>query len=131
MRNQLEESEELLLQFEKRGGLLPTVVQDVVSKEILMLGYSNKASFIETLKLNMATFWSTSRDELWTKGKTSGDFLAIKEIRTDCDQDALIYIVERKGSGACHTKAKDGNARASCFYRKIEKESLEFIIGLA
>lgn len=130
MKNQLEESKELLLQFEKRGGLLPTIVQDVESKEILMLGYSNKVSFVETIKLNMATFWSTSRDELWTKGKTSGDYLEIKEIRTDCDQDALIYIVERKGSGACHTKAKDGNARTTCFYRKLDNEVLAFIKGL-
>ena len=68
----------------------------------------------------MATFWSTSRNELWTKGETSGDFLKIIEILTDCDQDALVYRVEPQGAGACHTKDREkGVARKSCFYRRL------------
>ena len=84
-----------------------------------MIGSANKEAFDKTLELGLATFYSTSRNELWTKGLTSGDFLKITDILVDCDQDALIYQVIRKGSGACHTKNKKGIARRSCFYRKI------------
>ncbi len=129
MKNILEESKALQLQFEKRRGLLPTIVQDIESKEILMLGYSSQESFEETINTGLATFWSTSREELWTKGKTSGDFLVIKEIRVDCDQDAIVFLVKKKGEGACHTKNKVGEARSSCFYRIYEQkeEELRFI----
>ena len=115
----IESAETLYLQFEKRGGLLPTIVQDAHSKEILMLGYVNQEAFDETLHSGYATFWSTSRQELWTKGKTSGDLLKIEGILVDCDQDALIYQVTALGSGACHTKNQHGKARKSCFYRSI------------
>ena len=126
----IEETQELQLNFEKRGGLLPVIVQDVTTKEILMLGYANQAAVEETITSGLATFWSTSRSELWTKGKTSGDYLKIKEIRTDCDQDALIYIVSRQGAGACHTKNSKGQTRKSCFYRKVSKpNSLVFLKG--
>ncbi len=78
----------------------------------------------------MATFWSTSRNELWTKGATSGDFLKIIDIYLDCDQDAIVYRVEPQGQGACHTKDPETDAaRKSCFYRKVDLEtgSLEAI----
>lgn len=116
----IEETQELQLQFEKRGGLLPTVVQEIEGKNILMLGYVNREAFEETLRSGYATFWSTSRQELWTKGKTSGDYLKMHKILVDCDQDALIYQVEVMGGGACHTKNEDGNTRSSCFYRSFE-----------
>lgn len=126
----LEETKEVRLDFEKRGGLLPVIVQDIDSMEILMLGYANKAAFEETINTGLATFWSTSRNELWTKGKTSGDYLEIKEIRVDCDQDAIVYQVHRKGSGSCHTKNSKGETRTSCFYRKINQESkLDYLEG--
>ena len=119
------------IQFEKRGSLIPVVVQDVDSLQILMLGYANKKALDETISSGLATFWSTSRNELWTKGKTSGDYLSIKSILVDCDQDALIYKVKPEG-GACHTKGKNGESRDSCFYRKFNKQSnsLEFVSGL-
>jgi len=126
----IEETHELQLNFKKRDGLLPVIVQEVTNKEILMLGYANETAVEETLSSGLATFWSTSRNELWTKGKTSGDFLKIEEIRTDCDQDALIYIVSRQGEGACHTKNSKGKTRTSCFYRKVSKpNSLVFLKG--
>ncbi|MBT28245.1 MAG: phosphoribosyl-AMP cyclohydrolase [Thalassobius sp.] len=126
----LEESKEVRLDFDKRGGLLPVIVQDIDSMEILMLGYANKAAFEETVNTGLATFWSTSRNELWTKGKTSGDYLEIKEIRVDCDQDAIVYQVHRKGSGSCHTKNSKGETRTSCFYRKINQENkLDYLEG--
>ncbi len=125
----LEEGSELGIQYKKRGGLVPTIAQDYNNGEILMLGYVNQQALDETIRTGYATFWSTSRDKLWTKGKTSGDLLKIKEILTDCDQDALVYRVERLGSGVCHTKNRDG-ARRSCFYRRLRDDRLEFIDGM-
>lgn len=117
----LEEGTELLIDFDKRGGLIPAVVQDVTDGRILMVAYVNELALRTTLEKGMATFWSTSRDELWTKGETSGDFLKIVDIFTDCDQDALIYQVEPQGGGACHTKDPEtGKTRGTCFYRKID-----------
>lgn len=116
----LEEGNELLIEFDKRGGLVPTVVQDVADGRILMLAYVNPQALQTTLEKGMATFWSTSRNELWTKGETSGDFLKIVDIYTDCDQDALVYRVEPQGGGACHTKdPQSGRTRSSCFYRRL------------
>ncbi len=120
-KKQLEEGAGLAIDFSKRGGLVPCVVQDVADGRILMLGYVNQLALDATFEKGMATFWSTSRNELWTKGETSGDFLRITEILTDCDQDALVYRVEPQGQGACHTKDPvSGKARKSCFYRTID-----------
>ncbi len=120
-KKQLEEGNALSLDFIKRDGFLPCIVQDVNNGQILMLGYANHLAVETTLDKGMATFWSTSRNELWTKGETSGDYLKIVEILTDCDQDALVYRVEPQGQGACHTKdPASGLARKSCFYRKVD-----------
>ncbi|ANQ48201.1 phosphoribosyl-AMP cyclohydrolase [Flammeovirga yaeyamensis] len=125
---ELEEGKELNIQFDKRGGLVPVIVQDIDSMEILMQGWGNEASLKMTLEKGMATFWSTSRNELWTKGETSGDYLKMVDILTDCDQDVLLYKVKMMGNGACHTKNKEGNARKSCFYRVVDsKNELEKI----
>jgi phosphoribosyl-AMP cyclohydrolase len=115
--HELEESQKLNLQFEKRGGILPVIVQELESMEILMLGYTNQEAFDKTLSTGKATFWSTSRQEIWTKGETSGDFLKIEQIKIDCDQDALLYLVSILGAGVCHTKNSSGQTRKSCFYR--------------
>jgi len=122
-KKEIEEGAALHIDFEKRGGLVPAVVQDVRNGQVLMLAYVNLEAFEETVRSKMATFWSTSRNELWKKGATSGDFLKIVDILTDCDQDALIYRVEPQGQGACHTKnPATGKARTSCFYRKMDME---------
>ena len=127
-KQRLEEGTELKLDYVKRDGFLPCVVQDVTDGRILMLGYVNQQALDTTLEKGMATFWSTSRNELWTKGETSGDFLKIVEVLTDCDQDALIYRVEPQGQGACHTKDPDtGKSRKSCFYRKIDLSTRELV----
>ncbi|MBI4829062.1 MAG: phosphoribosyl-AMP cyclohydrolase [Nitrospinae bacterium] len=121
---ELEEGAALTVNFEKRGGLIPVVAQDVRDGRVLMLAYANRDAVEETLKSRMATFWSTSRNELWKKGATSGDFLKIIEVLVDCDQDALVYRVEPQGAGACHTKEPaTGKARMSCFYRKVNLEN--------
>ena len=122
-KEELEEGLTLALQFEKRGGLLPVIVQEVQSGSILMQGYVNRAAIEKTLKTGYATFWSTSRNALWTKGESSGDYLRVKAIYTDCDQDALLYQVELLGNGVCHTRSSNGKTRKSCFYRQIDWQS--------
>jgi phosphoribosyl-AMP cyclohydrolase len=94
-------------------GLVSVVVQDCNSGKILMLAYTDEAGFRETLATGRAVYYSTSRNERWCKGETSGDFQLVKRITVDCDGDALIYFVEQLGDGACHTKAE------SCFYRNV------------
>jgi len=118
-------------QFAKRGGLLPCIAQEDSTGEILMVGSVNEEALKKSLETRKATFFSTSRQKLWTKGETSGEFLQIRQILTDCDQDAIIYKVEITGSGACHTKDGKGQPRKSCFYREINLDSgnLEFLAG--
>lgn len=130
MSEEVENGLELAVQFEKRGGLVPVVTQDIELGEILMVAYANQEALDETLRTGYATYWSTSRKELWTKGKTSGDLLEVQRILVDCDQDALIYAVKRLGKGACHTKTSNGETRRTCFYRRIVGDHLEFIEGM-
>lgn len=98
----LEEAFVSLLDFDKGNGLIPTVVQDIHSKEVLMLAYSNKKSLKKALKTGKATYYSRSRESLWTKGETSGNTQKLKRVKYDCDRDSLLYIVEQSGT-ACHT----------------------------
>ncbi|SNR14688.1 phosphoribosyl-AMP cyclohydrolase [Tenacibaculum jejuense] len=126
---ELEEGLKLKPQFEKRNGLLPVAVQETATGQLLMLASVNKKALDKTLKTKMATFWSTSRNALWTKGETSGDFLSIDKILIDCDQDALVYQVTLVGNGVCHTYDADGKHRKACFYREVnlEENQLQFI----
>lgn len=119
----IEEGVKFNPQFEKRGGLLPVVVQESSTGEILMIASVNKDALDHTISTKKATFWSTSRNEIWVKGETSGNTIWIDEILTDCDQDALIYKVHLEGDGVCHTKNKKGNHRKSCFYRTLDQEN--------
>jgi len=108
--------------FAKRGGLVPAVVQDAATGEVLMLGWVNQQAWLRTLSTGKATFWSTSRNELWEKGATSGDWLKIVEVRVDCDEDTILYRVAPQGAGACHTKNAAGKTRQSCFFRRVEAD---------
>jgi phosphoribosyl-AMP cyclohydrolase len=90
------------IDWKKMEGLIPVVVQDAKTKEVLMLAYANKEALEDTLKTGKATYWSRSRKELWVKGEKSGHTQIIKSVLTDCDYDTLLYIVEQKGP-ACHT----------------------------
>lgn len=101
------------LDFNKCDGLIPTIVQDINTRDVLMLAYSSKESLENTIKTKTAWFYSRSRNELWNKGATSGNFQFIKEIKYDCDEDTILFLVEPVGP-ACHTGAK------TCFYRNIE-----------
>ena len=127
--NQLEEGITLMPQFSKRGGILPVVVQETSTGQILMLASINEEAFQKTLETKLATFWSTSRDKLWTKGESSGDLLRINNILIDCDQDAIVYQVTLLGNGVCHTFDVNGNHRKACFYRElnIDQSKLQFI----
>ena len=94
--------------------LIPAIIQDYQSKEVLMLGYMNRESIKRTLKSGKTCFWSRSRKEYWVKGTTSGHFQFVKNIYYDCDCDCLLIKVKQIGA-ACHT------GKRSCFYRKIKK----------
>ena len=107
--------------------LVPVVTQDYTTKEVLILAFANRAAFEETLKSGYATYWSRSRNELWKKGMTSGDILKIEEIRINCEQNSLLYLVTPQGKGACHAKKEDGNPHTSCYYRRIEGNRLVFL----
>jgi len=107
--------------FNKGKGLLPAVVQDHLTGEILMLAYMNQESWRKTLETGKAHYWSRSRQSLWLKGETSGHVQLVREIRLDCDEDTILLKVEQLGGAACHTGFR------SCFYRRIEGDRLEIM----
>ena len=96
------------LDFEKMGGLIPAVIQDAVTRNVLMLGFMNKEAYEKTIETGKVTFWSRTRNTLWTKGETSGNFLNVVSIQDDCDHDTLLIKANPVGS-VCHTGA------ATCF----------------
>ena len=99
--------------FAKGDGLVPVIVQDAETKEVLMMAYMNRQSWEATLQTGKATYWSRSRQALWLKGETSGHFQIIKDVFIDCDDDTILFQVKQLGKAACHTGYK------SCFYRKL------------
>ena len=100
--------------FAKGDGLVPAIVQDTETKEVLMMAYMNRESWEATLQTGKATYWSRSRQKLWLKGESSGHFQIIKAVFIDCDDDTILLQVEQLGGAACHTGHK------SCFYRKLK-----------
>ena len=106
-----------MLNFDEKG-LIPAVVQNASTKEVLMVAYMNSESLEKTVESGHATFWSRSRQELWEKGATSGNYMNVEEIRVDCDADCLLLLVNPDGP-ACHTGAR------SCFFRKLENGALK------
>ena len=109
------------LDFEKMGGLIPTVVQDPSTQEVLMVGFMNQEAWDKTNETKKVTFWSRTRNTLWTKGETSHNFLLVKEIFIDCDNDTILIKAEPQGP-TCHT----GNI--SCFYTKYNE--IDFLFNL-
>jgi phosphoribosyl-AMP cyclohydrolase len=100
------------LKFDDKG-LIPAIIQDASTKEVLMVAYMNQESLAKTLELKKTCFWSRSRNQYWVKGETSGHFQFVKSVAYDCDKDALLIKVRQVGA-ACHTNKK------SCFYRKLK-----------
>ncbi len=109
------------LEFKYQEGLLPAIVQDVRTGKVLMLGYMNSQAYQKTVESGFVTFYSRSRRKLWTKGETSGHRLAVREIRVDCDADALLVQAELNGAGCCH------EGYESCFYRKLTPQGEELV----
>jgi phosphoribosyl-AMP cyclohydrolase len=102
------------LDFAKSDGLITAVIQDHRSGRVLMVGYMNEEAFRKTVETGYATFYSRSRGKLWMKGESSGHRLAVKNIATDCDQDAVLVQVESLGPGVCH------EGYESCFFRSLD-----------
>ena len=99
-------------------GLVPAIVQDSTTNEVLMMAYMDKATLRQTLETGLMTYWSRSRRQVWVKGETSGHTQEVKEVRLDCDGDALVFKVLQHGGAACHTGYR------SCFYRRFEDGDL-------
>lgn len=111
------------LDFSKGNGLLPAIVQEYHSGEVLMLAYMNSESWERTLQTGEAHYWSRTRQEIWHKGESSGHIQKIREIYVDCDNDTVLLRVEQVGGAACHTGYK------SCFHKKIDRNGEESIVG--
>ena len=109
------------LDFDKLGGLVPAIAQDYHTGEVLMVAFMNQAAWESTLKTGRATYYSRSRKSLWVKGETSGNVQLVKEIRVDCDNDAVLLKIEQVGTAACHT------GHRSCFHKQVQNESVRII----
>jgi phosphoribosyl-AMP cyclohydrolase len=106
------------LDFDKGGGLLPAIVQDSVSGEVLMLAYVNREAVARTVETGKAHYWSRSRRKIWLKGESSGHIQLVREILVDCDADSIVFKVEQQGGAACHEGYR------SCFFRRLTDKGL-------
>lgn len=111
----------LKINFEKQNGLIPVVAQDYKTNRVLMLAYMNEEAYKKTIETGKVTYWSRSRNKLWVKGESSGNFQILKELYVDCDEDAIVVKIEQIGGAACHT------GRESCFYRKKDGDEFEIV----
>ncbi len=111
------------LDFQKAGGLVPAIIQDQRTGDVLMLGFMNLEAFTQTLSTGEVVFFSRSRNELWKKGETSGHVLKVLELRVDCDADALLVRVEPVGPGVCHEGYR------SWFFRELNAEGRATVIA--
>ena len=111
------------IDFEKSGGLVPAIIQDEHSGDVLMLGFVNAESLAETQRSGEVVFFSRSRNKLWKKGESSGHILRVREIRVDCDADALLVRVEAVGPGVCHEGYR------SCFFRRLHADGSAAVIA--
>jgi len=111
------------LDFEKENGLIPAIVQDAGNGEILMLGFMNREALAKTQATGFVTFFSRSRQKLWTKGETSGQKLLLRELRVDCDLDAVLVRAELEGGAVCHEGYR------SCFFRRLESNGEATVVA--
>ena len=122
----LEDGSELALDFNKLTkaiatcpGVIPVAVQHAETREIILVAYTNELAMKKAIAARTAIFWSTSRNELWEKGKTSGETFDLIDVRVNCEQNSLVYIVLPRRGGICHTKNKKGQPR-NCYYRSLD-----------
>ncbi|MCC5849202.1 MAG: phosphoribosyl-AMP cyclohydrolase [Verrucomicrobia bacterium] len=112
---------------DRNPDVVPVAVQNVDTREVILLAYANEEALQHSIKTGNATFWSTSRRELWEKGATSGETFELLEIRTNCEQNSLLFIVRPRRGGICHTKTQSGAPRSGCYYRKLDFGSMTLI----
>ena len=124
--NNLEESSELKLDWAKlekavasSPGIVPVAIQNADTNEVILVAYTNELAFRKSLETRSLVLWSTSRNELWEKGKTSGETFDLIEVRINCEQNSLLYRVRPRRGGICHTKNRKGEPR-NCYYRKLD-----------
>ena len=129
MSKELEEGLELQLDFNKlekavaqSKGIIPVAVQHADTRELILVAYTNEQAFRASIEQRMLVLWSTSRRELWEKGKTSGETFDLVEVRVNCEQNSLLYLVRPRRGGICHTKNQRGEPR-NCYYRRLDFES--------
>jgi phosphoribosyl-AMP cyclohydrolase len=115
--------DEMELDFDKENGLIPAIVQDHVNGEVLMLGFMNAEALAMTQETGFVTFYSRSRKKLWTKGESSGQKLLLRELRVDCDRDALLVRAELAGGAVCHEGYR------SCFFRRIARDGAAALVA--
>ena len=127
--NPLEEGTDLQLDFSKLAvaagkcpDIIPVAVQNIDTQEVILLAYTNERAMKAALESRTAVFWSTSRNELWEKGKTSGEVFDLIEVYVNCEQNSLLYKVRPRRGGICHTKNLQGEAR-NCYYRRLNFET--------
>ena len=128
---ELEEGKRLMLDFAKLakaaaagGDILPVAVQNADTREVILVAHVNQQALEHAIRTRTATFWSTSRRELWIKGATSGETFELLEVRVNCEQNSLVYIVRPRRGNICHTKNHEGKPR-NCFYRRLNFQTGE------
>lgn len=129
MSDDLEEGRDLRLDFAKLDGVaghhvIPCAVQDVTTGDVVLVAYVNDEALRRAVETRSAVFWSTSRNELWEKGKSSGETFDLLEVLVNCEQNSLVYRVRPRRGGICHTKNADGAAR-NCYYRRLDLDTWE------
>lgn len=130
---ELEEGTRLALDFSKIAkvakvcpDVIPVAVQDADTKEVILIAYTNERAMKVAMATRTAVFWSTSRNELWEKGKTSGETFELIDILVNCEQNSLVYTVRPRRGGICHTKNTAGQAR-NCYYRRVNPQTMELV----
>lgn len=131
MSKELEEGSELKLDFDKlekavaqSKGIIPVAVQHADTREVILVAYTNELAFRKSVETRSLVLWSTSRNELWEKGKTSGETFDLVEARVNCEQNSLLYLVRPRRGNICHTKNRAGQPR-NCYYRRIDFNTLK------
>ena len=126
----IEETEEFLPDFEKidkmpdNSGVIPVAVQDISTKEVLLIAYIDRSALEESIRQRKVILWSTSRNKLWFKGAESGNTFTLHRIFVNCEQNSLVFMASPDKGGMCHTKA-DGEYRRGCYYRELDMESMK------
>lgn len=126
----IEETNELKLDFQKiikmtGQEVIPVAIQNVDTKEVILVAYTNEQAMLESIRLRRLVLWSTSRNELWYKGKTSGNEFELTEILVNCEQNSLVYKVRPLKGNICHTSYQ--GVANNCFYRRIDMESMRLV----